>query len=314
MGKWMWTKLPIQASTAAAAGTQVTWNLPKSNFICLIHFYLWGTGNTETIDVAHAVTRMMVIGNGDRMLYNTSGLQNRALDLFLDGTPLWLANNAGGATGVDHLIYFGRCQYDKQVILPAKIFSTLQLILQLVAVNGAGHWNASGCCLWGEVLQYVSDESPVDKLCVKTTTTEEGIATAAAGFVYSQLPLGHKYKSLLFYCSGTDGTAVTDIRLEFNNGSEVPFDRAWEMIRNYNFSVLDLVDDVSGVAGTAHVREAHWAFHEFDPGRGMMGGAEAGAITECPDSGLLNDARLVFSVGQAAQTIDVTLQEYVSLA
>jgi hypothetical protein len=314
MGKWMWTKLPIQASTAAAAGTQVTWNLPKSNFISLVHWKMWGTGNTETIAVDNSSARIMVIGNGDRMLYNTTGLENRFLDNHLNGTPPFVANLAGGYTAVDYIVYFGRCQYDKQVILPAKIFSTLQLILTLEAVAAANHWNASGCCFWGEVLQYVSDESPADKLCVKTTETEAGIPTAAAGFAYSQLPLGHKYKSLLFYCSGTDGAAVTDIRLEFNNASEIPFDRAWFMIQTYDFSVLDLHDPVGAITGGAHVPIAHWAFEEFDPGRGMMGGAEAGTIADCPDSGLLNDARLVFTLGQATQTINVVLQEYVSLA
>jgi len=302
MGKWMWTKLPILTSTASAAGTQIQWNLPKSNFISLIHIKFKGTGGAGTPSVEDTVSRMMVIGNGDRTIVNLTGLQDRALINFLAGTALNVTNASGAYTDVDYLIPFGRCQYDKDVILPAKIFSTLQLQLTLAAIVAATAWDASGATIWAEVLQYVSDEHPADKLCVKTTATEESIATKA-GQIYSDLPLGHKYKAIMMYASGTDGTTVTDVKLEFNNGAEIPFDRAWLMIQDYDTTVMDLAAAID-----------NYAFIPFDPARFQPGGYESGNIADCPDSGLLNDARLVFTGGAASQTIDVVLQEYVSLA
>lgn len=304
MGKWMWSKLAVKESTAAAAGTQQIWTLPKSNFICLIHLKIKGTGNTETIDVTDIVTNINVTGNGDRTIYNTTGAHNRTLINFLAGTALIATGAAGAYSDVDYLIPFGRCQYDKDVILPAKIFSSLQLRIDLGVIVGAGHFDASGATFWGEILEYVADDNPKEKLAVKTIDQERDIASKAGlGEAYCDLPLGHRYKAIMMYASGTDGTTVTTVKCEFNNGSEIPFSRDWLMVQDYNACVMDLAAAI-----------ANYAFVPFDPARFQPGGSEAGRIEDCPDSGALNDARLVFTCNAGSQTIDVLLQQYVSMA
>lgn len=302
MGKWMWTKGVVKTSTAAAAGTQEIWTLPKSNFISLLHLKLKGTGGAGTPAVDAIVTRLVVTGNGDRTIYNTTGAQNRALMTFLSGTVPIVTNASGAYTDVDYIIPFGRCHYDEEVILPAKIFSSLQFRITLGAIVSATSWDASGCTFWLEMLEYLAEDDPRTKLCVKTICQEESIDTKAAGPIYSDLPLGNRYKAVMIYASGTDGATITEIKCEFNNGSEIPFTRDWLMVQDYNSSVMDLAAAV-----------ANYAFHPFDPARFQPGGSEAGMIADTPDSGMLNDARMVMTCGAASETADVVLQSYVSM-
>ena len=236
-GQFLTTQIENQKSvgTTGTAQTTVTVDLPRSNFLSSVEAKLHLVGvDTPTL----TIDRVRVIANGSQAIVDLTGGQLRAINKFEHGSML-----DGAATSTTDLearffLSFGRFRRDELVVLPAKIFKSLQL--QITYTPGAGT-SLSAQNLSVSAEEYVSDDDPRGKM-VRTLSTISSVAAVASALTRVRFPLGQRLRSIYLHADDPDNismdggaTQYTDqVRVLVNNGSVIPFSAKASAIETQN--------------------------------------------------------------------------------
>ncbi len=238
-GQWLHTVVENQSAVTAGASATVTItkDLPRSNFIGLAGFRIV----TTTASATSSLSSVRILANGSAILWDTTGGQLRAINKYETGLSLMPA--VKGITTYASYIQFGRFRRDEDVILPAKLFKSLQIVFTVV--TGAA---TTGIVLDLWVEEYVSNDDPRLKR-IKRITRVATIAAVAAAVTRQKLPLGNFLRAIYIHtddmrnlggASATDPSGSNLIRLLVNNGAEIPYSRNLiglhdEMLVTYRF-------------------------------------------------------------------------------
>lgn len=235
-GRWLKTVVAKQVVFGADSGT-VSINLPKSNFIGSLMLRIEnvnGSTSNRSETIESGITKIEVIGNGSKVLKSYSGLECRKLAQYLySDLPPAEETQAGSATQWSLFpIMFGRFFGDEDYILPAKLFSTLQLKITWSFTDSTTvGWTTSESNAKYDITinEYVSaDNAKSKKLLVETEINS--FTSAASGNKDVELPLGNRYRRIMvraYEAAIEDGTDITDYELRINNGAQVPMSNTW---------------------------------------------------------------------------------------
>jgi hypothetical protein len=298
-----WQSVIVENGLSIAdAATSVTIDLPRSNRIGDITAILRGTGGSGTPAVEALISKIEVIANGNSSIISATNQQLRdIMQLKKRGTRAEIVNATGAASRVATTIMFGRYKHDPLVILPAYLFSTLQLKITFATLI------ATTAFVTGTVkLDIFVDESIPEKggiadkdLIIQKITEVESFTSAASGEKKIRLQRGHMIAGLYMRAAGTDGATITDFMVKLNNGSVIPVASTW--LKSQNDDIIDY-----GLTGSAKL--ANVTIVDFDnPATAQIMGE---VIDTGAGSGVL-DADLILNQGAASQACSVVQLTYV---
>lgn len=242
-GIWRTTQLTKDVLLGAVSGQTVTftYDVPRNNFIHKLLVNVkntnGSTSNTAT-DIEDTVTKIELIGNGNTTIKSYRGIECRRLAQERDGDlPPEVVTQAGSAVqNACFPINFGRFVHDTTYILPAKIYSTLQLKISVLFTDSTTvGWTSSATNAKVDILmeEYISADSPSSKLILKETE-QRTFTTAASGEEDVKLALGNRYRKILvraYEAAVEDGTNITDVEVRLNGGNVVPIKASWDMLQ-----------------------------------------------------------------------------------
>jgi hypothetical protein len=217
-------------TTATTISQTQTRSLPRANFLARIGgtIRVVGVGTpTLTFD------RIRILLNGSQAVLDVRGGLLRAIQRYENGS----AKNGTLTSTTDLALpfqyQFGRFIRDTQVILPAKLFKSVDL--QLSYTYGAGtSVSLVALDLWSEEL--IADDDPTKKL-MKRIVTIDARDPAASALVSVDLNLGGFLRAIYLWIAdldnigangsangGTNGT--TNLVRLIGNGSDIPYAQA----------------------------------------------------------------------------------------
>lgn len=237
-GIWKKTILSDAVLLAADSGT-VTIDLPRSNFIGNIMLLVENTnGSTSNIAAAEKIeeniTKIEVIANGSFVVKSYRGVECRKLAQFVFG-ELPPADESQAASGVQHCMFpilFGRYLGDEEYILPASLYSSLQLKITWSFTDSttAGYTTSETNAKYTITInEFVSTDSKLSKK-ILVETEIESFTSAASGNKDINLPLGNRYRRIMvraYEAAIQDGVDITQYELRINNGAQVPMANKW---------------------------------------------------------------------------------------
>ncbi len=239
----------------------LTVDLPRSNRICGIGYRLYGTGGSGTVNITGVISKVELEADTGSKIIDMSDLDLRNLmRLRQKGVPQELTQTTSGTTSITTEAMLGRYVHDKTVTLPAYKFSNLQLKFTfgtLVATTAF----ATGTVkldVWTEEEIVTQADIPDVELVIQKMVQITNFTAATSGDKTVQLSRGHFIGALMIYAAGTDGTTISSIKVDLNNGSLTPFNLGWLNTQNRNLTRYALV----GTSGAAKI--ANVAFVDFD--------------------------------------------------
>lgn len=231
-------------STTATTQQTVSRALPKSNFLSRIGgtLRILGVGTpTLTLDKAR------VLLNGSQAVLDVRGGLLRAIQKYENGNAK--DGNLISTTDLSlpFMYQFGRFVRDTRVILPCKVYRSVDL--QLTYTPGAGTSVTSVTLdLWAEEL--VSDDDPMTKLIRRLVTIDVRAPSASALTLVDVTP-GGLLRALYLWVADLDnigangpvnaGTAgTTNLVRVIGNGSDIPYAQRADtidamMVNTYRF-------------------------------------------------------------------------------
>lgn len=226
----------------ADAATSVTVNLPRSNRISEITTILRGTGGSGTPACEALITKMEIIADGVSHIIDASNQQLRdIMQMKLGGNRDEILNATGAATRVVTSLYMGRYKHDPNMMIPAYLFSNLQLKLTfgtLIATTAFATGTVKLDVFCDELVVDEDDIADEDMFLQKIVEVE-GFTAATSGDKKVELQRGHLIAALYIRAAGTDGATITRFALKLNNGAIIPISETWlksqaDDIREYN--------------------------------------------------------------------------------
>lgn len=224
---------------SGATRTTVTIDLPRSNFLSALQGRIVLGGTTPTC----TLHRVRVIANGSAVLLDLQGGQLRSIVKFEYGR---------GEVGTVNATYplhipFGRFRRDTEVILPAKLFKSLQLQLD---IELGGTTPTADLFLAAE--EYVSNDSPKSKRIRTLRLIAEDSDVDASETLRQKVPLGNFLRAVYLDASDRDALGHGDtnlVRVLVNNGAEIPFAMTFDELEflnemTYRFDDGDIPDGV----------------------------------------------------------------------
>jgi hypothetical protein len=313
MGYWQRTIIEDGKAIADAA-TSVTVNVPRANFIGSVGFTLRGTGGSGTVVMESKIKKIELMANGSSGIINTHPTNgNRQIRDIMQfkrrGVRGDIETNTGGAARVTTNILMGRYKHDRNIILPAFLYSSLYLKLTfdtLIATTGF----ATGTVKLDVFIdEYVDAEARQDRaylesLAIQKIEDKEGsIATSASGDNKTEMSLGDQLLAGIYcYASGTDGTTVTKAKVSLNHGQNYPVSETWLFGQDENKIDYQLA------SGT---KISNALMIDFDnPATEQV----LGEVLELSRNAGVEKLETVLTMGAGSQTIEVVQINYVPVA
>lgn len=252
-GRWQISTNTDQEVLDDGAQTK-TYNLSKANFLSDISMRIHATNGATsnlTLTIDGQVSKIEIGGNSST-LKSYTGIECLRLAKFALG--IWPSGDEtqqnGGVQHQEFPILFGRGVGDQVAMLPACLFKTLQLKVTVGITISATDGYATGTPRITIVeREWISDDAPLSKPFLKETEVET-YTTIAAGNKDFDIPLGQVVRRIMVQAYVTaveDGTDVTNIKVGFNNFSEIPIDARWDMLQAINKRDFRLPDFLKAV-------------------------------------------------------------------
>lgn len=244
-GRWLRTVKAKGVVLGATSGTE-SLNLSTAHFISAIYLRVFNTNgstsNTATSQtIEQVITNITVKGNGNKTLKSYDGEDCRKLAQYRYGDLPPMDETQGGSDVQFALfpILFNRFDGDTEYILPAKLFSTLQLEFDYAFVDSStvGYTTSATNAKYDLIVEeYVSADNPrFKKILVETEVSN--FTSVASGNKDVILPRGNKYRRIMVHAYEAaieDGVDITDVELRINNGASTPFTDTWDMLQLAN--------------------------------------------------------------------------------
>lgn len=300
MGSFQKT-IVADGQAVADADTSVTINLPRSNRIADVGYILRGTGGAGTPDIESVITKMEIIADGVSHIIDASNVQLRdIMQMRQKGQRNELVNASGAATRVVTSVWMGRYKHDPAMMLPAYLFSTLQLKLTFGTLVAATAFATGTVKLDVFVDELVVDETDPsdDEMFIQKIVEVESFTAATSGDKKVELQRGHLMAALYVRAAGTDGTTIPKFSVKLNNGALIPVTETW---------LKSQADDVVEYALSGGSKIANVTLIDFD------NPATEQILDEVIDTGIDSGvlaADLVLTQG-AAQAVSVVQLTYV---
>lgn len=214
----------------ADADTSVTINLPRSNRICEVSTILRGTGGSGTVVCEGLITKMEIIADGVSHLIDATNQQLRDIAQMRNGGQRdEIVNATSAATRVVTNVKMGRYKHDPSMMIPAYLFSTLQLKLTFGTLIHTTAFATGTVKLDVFCDELVVDEDDLtdDELYIQKIVEVEGFTAAASGDKKVELQRGHLIAALYVRAAGTDGTTISRFSVKLNNGALIPIAETW---------------------------------------------------------------------------------------
>ena len=287
----------------ADADSSVTINLPRSNRISEVGWMLRGTGGSGTPACEALITKAEIIADGVSHIIDASNVQLRdIMQMRQKGQRNEIVNATGAATRVNTSVWMGRYKHDPLMMIPAYLFSTLQLKLTfgtLIATTAFATGTVKLDVFCDELV--VDEDDPADEEMFLQKIAEVVTFTAAtSGDKKIELQRGHLIAALYIRAAGTDGTTVSKFSVKLNNGALIPISETW---------LKSQADDIVEYALSGGSKIANVTLIDFD------NPATEQIIDEVIDTGIDSGvlaADLVVSQG-AAQACSVVQLTYVPI-
>lgn len=237
-----------------------TWEktLPRTGVLSALEIRVSATnGATSNKDspIFECVKKIEVIGNGSEVIYSTTGKENIVLNWLKTGRRL-PENISEAPNDVQYNTYrilFGRYIGDEQCGLDLSKWRdvTLKITYDLEAVNSTGSTGfVSGSCKISVIAWRAPANmglSPVGYVKVSEVKT---FTSADSGVEEIELPLAHKYIGIGVYAREAgvaDGTDITKLELDLNNGERILFTSEWLHLQEQNAHMFDVDPEVQGI-------------------------------------------------------------------
>ena len=229
MGSFQKT-IVADGQAVADADTSVTINLPRSNRIAGVGWILRGTGGSGTVLCEAIITKAEIIADGVSHIIDASNVQLRdIMQMRMKGQRNEVVNATGAATRVVTDIWMGRYKHDASMMIPAYLFSTLQLKLTfgtLIATTVFATGTVKLDVFCDELV--VDEEDPADEeMFIQKIVEVEGFTAATSGDKKVELQRGHLIAALYVRAAGTDGTTISKFAVKLNNGALIPVSETW---------------------------------------------------------------------------------------
>ena len=239
-GKWQ-TSVNTDGGTFSAATSSVTVDLSKANFLGEVRLRMtWLNGSTTNLStrIEDDVDLIQILANGGAVKF-FNGVTCRKMAHYSRGIRPTTDYNELAATDqiADFPLLFTRFPGDEVCVLPAKVFRTLQLKVNISMTLSdttayEATFAAANADYYVHEVEYISADDPTSKKILKETDVDS-YTTVASGDVdrpTGGLPLGNIIRKILIYCREDgceDGTDITHLRLGVNNFSEIPYHMRW---------------------------------------------------------------------------------------
>ena len=203
-----------------------------------------GSTSAQDLDITDVIDKVEVIANGSEVIVSLNATDLELLGLLALGH--WvpeIANEAGGATQMAmYPILFGRDIFDPNYWLPCSKFADLELKIQYSPSISATAF-ATGTTTFTVVgLMTMGGDPGAYKGTLKTSTVYS-FTTAASGDEVIDLPKRNLYRRILVSCyeaGVADGTDITHVKLDVNNGERVYIDMDWDDLKELNHALFPL--------------------------------------------------------------------------
>lgn len=228
-------------------------DVPRSNFLGKIAFQMRNSGSAGVAG-AWDVDRVQLVASGGLMLMDLGG---GSLDVN-GGNMLWGIHKfeqgslptGRGASGsfptVDLPITFGRVPHDETVILPAKVFRSLQLRVTH-QTNTAGTTYAATMV----TDEYISNDDPKEKLILKRAVFHDE-AAGNSKTIRARLPLGNRLRKIYIFNETTDANLNGAPIVVKTNNSERSFEIPRRILEEDNIETYRFDDAAVPTFGTTH--------------------------------------------------------------
>lgn len=262
-GRWIQTVLSQDVAVGADSGTITVDNISRSNFIGSMWLSFVDTnGATSNLTecIEETTTKIEVIGNGSVVIKSYDGTMCRKLAQ-MHSKKIPFRDRTSHTSLVQEALFpieFGRFPDDEMCLLPAKLFSTLQLKFTWAGTDAATEWDDPAANRKYTIMmrEYVSNDDPYSKLILKDSEIES-FTTVASGNKDIKIPLGNRIRKFLIYCyeaAVADGTDITNFELRLNGGASVPISGRWkeqQYINAYQYGGLDSSEGFETYVGAA---------------------------------------------------------------
>lgn len=235
-----WRVLDALTTESNDSGT-VRIKLPQSN---VLHSMLIrtnmdnGATNAQGLTMSDVVDSVKVVANGSHVIYHLEPETIRAMSLLQLGRNFYeVVDEQGGNTQEAHYpVLFGSTWFDPNHWLPLTAFDDIELQIAYSPSIAATSF-ATGT-FDHEVLGLMTMEgNPGDYQGTYRTRIVKNFTSAASGDEVTKLPVGERWKYLLVRCyeaGVADGTDLTDVKFEVNDGERVYLDMKWDALVNLN--------------------------------------------------------------------------------
>jgi len=197
-----------------------------------------GSTSAQDLDITDVIDKVEVIANGSEVLVSLNATDLELLGLLNLGH--WVpetANEAGSAVQMAmYPILFGRELFDPEYWLPCSKFADLELRIQYSPTIAATAF-ATGTTTFTVLGLMTMGGDPGPYKGTLKTTVISSFTTAASGDEVIDLPKRNPYRRILVsvYEAGVaDGTDVTKVKFDVNNGQRVFLDMNWDDLKELN--------------------------------------------------------------------------------
>ena len=197
-----------------------------------------GATSAKNQSVEDVIDRIEVVANGSDVIASLTPAEIKRWNLWATGinAPQVRNETAGAVQEMLFPLHFGRMPFDPDYYLPCARLTDLEVRIKYSPTIAATSF-ATGSVTLSVFGDYTMGGAPGDYRGTLSHKTVRAFTSAASGDDQTLIPRGNLLRQVMVYAYEAaieDGVDVTRVKFDLNNEERVPYNFAWNDLRDIN--------------------------------------------------------------------------------
>jgi len=238
---WAFRRVVLDNEVQSSDDATKIVKLPLSNYLHTLFVKVKvtnGATSAKNQSVEDVVDRIEVVANGSDVLFSLTPAEIKRWNLWVTGinVPQIRNETAGAVQEMLFPIHFGRMPFDPDYFLPCARLSDLEVRVKYSPTIAVTSF-ATGTVTISVFADMTMGGAPGDYRGTLSHKTVRAFTSAASGDDQTLIPRGNLLRQVMVYgyeAAIDDGTDVTRVKFDLNNEERVPYNIAWNDLRDLN--------------------------------------------------------------------------------
>lgn len=238
---WAFRRVVLDNEVQSSDDATKIVKLPLSNYLHTLFVKVKvtnGATSAKNQSVEDVVDRIEVVANGSDVLFSLTPAEIKRWNLWVTGinAPQVRNETAGAVQEMLFPVHFGRMPFDPDYFLPCARLSDLEVRIKYSPTIAVTSF-ATGTVTISVFADMTMGGAPGDYRGTLSHKTVRAFTSAASGDDQTLIPRGNLLRQAMVYAYEAaidDGTDITRVKFDLNNEERVPYNIAWNDLRDLN--------------------------------------------------------------------------------